>query len=52
MTNKPEVHRTTPPDFLTVEEAAAVLRIGRSLTVVTKSTFAAGVGGKSDDEQA
>ena len=30
MTNKPERHRTSPPDFLTVEEAAAVLRIGRT----------------------
>ncbi len=30
MTNKPESHRTSPPDFLTVEEAAAVLRIGRT----------------------
>ena len=30
MTNKPESHRTDPPDFLTVEEAAAVLRIGRT----------------------
>ena len=30
MTNKPETHRTGPPDFLTVEEAAAVLRIGRT----------------------
>lgn len=30
MTNKPENHRTGPPDFLTVEEAAAVLRIGRT----------------------
>ena len=30
MTNKPESHRTNPPDFLTVEEAAAVLRIGRT----------------------
>ena len=30
MTNKPENHRTSPPDFLTVEEAAAVLRIGRT----------------------
>ena len=30
MTNKPESHRTGPPDFLTVEEAAAVLRIGRT----------------------
>ena len=30
MTNKPEVHRTSPPDFLTVEEAADLLRIGRT----------------------
>ena len=30
MTNKAESHRTSPPDFLTVEEAAAVLRIGRT----------------------
>ena len=30
MTNKTEGHRTSPPDFLTVEEAAAVLRIGRT----------------------
>ena len=30
MTNKPESHRTNPPDFRTVEEAAAVLRIGRT----------------------
>jgi hypothetical protein len=30
VTNKPESHRTSPPDFLTVEEAAAVLRIGRT----------------------
>ena len=30
MTNKAEGHRTSPPDFLTVEEAAAVLRIGRT----------------------
>ena len=30
MTNKPDNHRTSPPDFLTVEEAAAVLRIGRT----------------------
>ena len=30
MTNKPESNRTDPPDFLTVEEAAAVLRIGRT----------------------
>ena len=30
MTNKPESQRTSPPDFLTVEEAAAVLRIGRT----------------------
>ena len=30
MTNKPESHRMGPPDFLTVEEAAAVLRIGRT----------------------
>ena len=30
MMNKPESHRTGPPDFLTVEEAAAVLRIGRT----------------------
>ena len=30
MTNKPDSHRTSPPDFLTVEEAAAVLRIGRT----------------------
>ena len=30
MTNKPEGNRTDPPDFLTVEEAAAVLRIGRT----------------------
>ena len=30
MTSKPESHRTSPPDFLTVEEAAAVLRIGRT----------------------
>ena len=30
MTNKPEGNRTGPPDFLTVEEAAAVLRIGRT----------------------
>jgi Helix-turn-helix domain len=30
MTNKPESNRTGPPDFLTVEEAAAVLRIGRT----------------------
>ena len=30
MTNKPDRHRTSPPDFLTVEEAAAVLRIGRT----------------------
>jgi hypothetical protein len=30
MTNKPEHHRTSPPDFLTVEEAADVLRIGRT----------------------
>ena len=31
MTNKPESHRMGPPDFLTVEEAAAVLRIGRTV---------------------
>ena len=30
MTNKPDRHRTSPPDFLTVEEAADVLRIGRT----------------------
>ena len=30
MTNKPEGNRTSPPDFLTVEEAADVLRIGRT----------------------
>ncbi len=30
MTNKPDNNRTSPPDFLTVEEAAAVLRIGRT----------------------
>ena len=30
VTNKPESHRTSPPDFLTVEEAAAVLRIRRT----------------------
>ena len=30
MTNKPEGHRTSPPDFLAVEEAADVLRIGRT----------------------
>ena len=30
MTNKPEHQRTSPPDFLTVEEAADVLRIGRT----------------------
>ena len=30
MTNKPESHRTSPPDFLTVEEAADLLRIGRT----------------------
>lgn len=30
MTNKPEHHRMSPPDFLTVEEAADVLRIGRT----------------------
>ena len=30
MTIKPESHRSSPPDFLTVEEAAAVLRIGRT----------------------
>ena len=30
MTNKPEGHRRSPPDFLTVEEAADVLRIGRT----------------------
>ena len=30
MTNKPDNHRTSPPDFLTAEEAAAVLRIGRT----------------------
>ena len=30
MTNKPETHRTGPPDFLTVEEAAAILRLGRT----------------------
>jgi hypothetical protein len=32
MTNKPESHRTSPPDFLTVEEAAAILRLGRTST--------------------
>ena len=30
MTNKPEGHRRNPPDFLTVEEAADVLRLGRT----------------------
>ena len=30
MTNKPDRHQTSPPDFLTVEEAADVLRIGRT----------------------
>jgi hypothetical protein len=30
MTIKLEGHRSGPPDFLTVEEAAAVLRIGRT----------------------
>ena len=30
MTNKPDRHRMNPPDFLTVEEAAAVLRLGRT----------------------
>ena len=30
MTNKPESQRTSPPDFLTVEEAAAILRLGRT----------------------
>ena len=30
MTNKPDRDRTSPPDFLTVEEAADVLRIGRT----------------------
>ena len=30
MTNKPESRRTCPPDFFTVEEAAAILRLGRT----------------------
>ena len=30
MTSKSDSHRSSPPDFLTVEEAAAVLRIGRT----------------------
>ena len=30
MTNTPDSYQTSPPDFLTVEEAAAVLRIGRT----------------------
>ena len=30
MTNKLEGHRTSPPDFLAVEESADVLRIGRT----------------------
>ena len=30
MTNKPESRRSSPPDFFTVEEAAAILRLGRT----------------------
>ena len=30
MTNKPESQRTSPPDFFTVEEAADILRLGRT----------------------
>ena len=30
MTTRPGRNRTTPPDFLTFEEAAAVLRLGRT----------------------
>jgi hypothetical protein len=43
LTNKPEGHRTSPPDFLTVEEAADVLDIGR--TSASRDIFA---GGSSD----
>ena len=49
--NKPEGHRKSPRDFLTVEEAANVLGIA-SLRRVTKSAFGTGVFGESDDEQA
>ena len=51
LTNKPEGHRKSPPDFLTVEEAADVLGIASSRGV-TKSAFGTGVFGESDDEQA
>ena len=30
MTNKPESWRSSPPDFFTVEEVAAILRLGRT----------------------
>jgi hypothetical protein len=49
--NKPEGHRKSPRDFLTVEEAANVLGIA-SLRRVTKLAVGTGVFGESDDEQA
>jgi hypothetical protein len=51
LTNQPEGHRKSLPDFLTVEEAADVFGIA-SLRGVTKSAFGTGVFGESDDEQA
>jgi hypothetical protein len=51
LTNQPEGHRKSPPDFLTVEEAADVLGIASSRGV-TKSAFGTGVFGECDDEQA
>ena len=44
MTNKPESHRMGPPDFLTVEEAAAVLRIGRTVAYREARRFLASNG--------
>ncbi len=44
MTNKPESHRMSPPDFLTVEEAAAVLRIGRTVAYREARKFLASNG--------
>ncbi len=44
MTNKPESHRMGPPDFLTVEEAAAVLRIGRTIAYREARKFLASNG--------
>jgi hypothetical protein len=51
LTNQPESHRKSLPDFRTVEETADVLGIASSRGV-TKSAFGTGVFGESDDEQA